>query len=76
MTRQGVEEPVFFSPSLGAWVVFRQEGRADLFPRFAHPLPPASSRRRWSDELSTVLAAHVVDFQRYLASALEERKVS
>ncbi len=78
---------------------FRQEGKADLFLRFAHPLSasiiaeilgiPRSDIhrfRRWSDELTTVLAAHgpiehqvacargVVDFQRYLAQALEERK--
>ncbi|WP_224369415.1 cytochrome P450 [Hyalangium versicolor] len=80
---------------------FRQEGQADLFLRFAHPLSssiiaeilgiPRSDVhrfRRWSDELSTVLAAHgpvehqvacargVVEFQRYLASALEERKTA
>ncbi|QRN97022.1 cytochrome P450 [Archangium violaceum] len=80
---------------------FIQEGRADLFLRFAHPLSSSiiaeilgipradiSRFRRWSDELSTVLAAHgpvehqvacargVVDFQRYLAAALEERKTS
>ncbi|NVJ14049.1 cytochrome P450 [Myxococcus sp. AM010] len=80
---------------------FRQEGKADLFLRFAHPLSasiiaeilgiPRSDIhrfRRWSDELTTVLAAHgsiehqvacargVVDFQRYLAEALEERKTA
>ncbi|NTX08357.1 cytochrome P450 [Myxococcus sp. CA040A] len=80
---------------------FRKEGKADLFQRFAHPLscsiiaeilgiPRADIHRfrRWSDELTTVLAAHgpiehqvacargVVDFQRYLAAALEERKTS
>ncbi|TQF11325.1 cytochrome P450 [Myxococcus llanfairpwllgwyngyllgogerychwyrndrobwllllantysiliogogogochensis] len=80
---------------------FRKEGKADLFLRFAHPLscsiiaeilgiPRADIHRfrRWSDELTTVLAAHgpiehqvacargVVDFQRYLAAALEERKTS
>ncbi|MDY7232712.1 cytochrome P450 [Hyalangium rubrum] len=80
---------------------FVQEGQADLFLRFAHPLSSSiiaeilgipradiSRFRRWSDDLSTVLAAHgpvdhqvacargVVDFQRYLASALEERKTS
>lgn len=80
---------------------FRKEGRADLFFQFAHPLSasiiaeilgiPRSDIhrfRRWSDELTTVLAAHgpiehqvacargVVDFQRYLAAALEERKTS
>ncbi|MFY1829254.1 cytochrome P450 [Myxococcus fulvus] len=80
---------------------FRQEGKADLFLRFAHPLSasiiaeilgiPRSDIhrfRRWSDELTTVLAAHgpiehqvacargVVEFQRYLAQALEERKTA
>ncbi|WP_426746131.1 cytochrome P450 [Myxococcus faecalis] len=80
---------------------FRHEGKADLFLRFAHPLsasiiaeilgiPRADIHRfrRWSDELTTVLAAHgsiehqvacargVVEFQRYLAQALEERKTA
>ncbi|MBZ4409125.1 cytochrome P450 [Myxococcus sp. XM-1-1-1] len=80
---------------------FRNEGKADLFLRFAHPLsasiiaeilgiPRADIHRfrRWSDELTTVLAAHgpiehqvacargVVEFQRYLAQALEERKTA
>ncbi|KFA88248.1 cytochrome P450 [Archangium violaceum] len=80
---------------------FMHEGQADLFLRFAHPLSASiiaailgiprediSRFRRWSDDLSTVLAAHgpvenqvaaargVVDFQRYLASALEERKTA
>lgn len=80
---------------------FRLEGQADLFLRFAHPLSSSiiaeilgipradiSRFRRWSDDLSTVLAAHgpvahqvacargVVDLQRYLAAALEERKTS
>lgn len=77
------------------------EGQGDLFLRFAHPLSSSiiaailgiprediSRFRRWSDDLTTVLAAHgpvehqvaaargVVDFQRYLASALEERKTT
>lgn len=80
---------------------FQHEGRTDLFLRFAHPLSsgiiaeilgiPSEDIhrfRRWSDDLSTVLAVHgpvehqvecargVVDFQRYLASALEERKTA
>ncbi|WP_386967903.1 cytochrome P450 [Archangium violaceum] len=80
---------------------FMYEGQADLFLRFAHPLSASiiaailgiprediSRFRRWSDDLTTVLAAHgpvenqvaaargVVDFQRYLASALEERKAA
>ncbi|AKF86300.1 hypothetical protein MFUL124B02_24570 [Myxococcus fulvus 124B02] len=80
---------------------FRSEGKADLFLRFAHPLsasiiaeilgiPRADIHRfrRWSDELTTVLAAHgpiehqvacargVVEFQRYLAQALDERKTA
>ncbi|OJT21360.1 cytochrome [Archangium sp. Cb G35] len=80
---------------------FMHEGQADLFLRFAHPLSSSiiaeilgiprediSRFRRWSDDLSMVLAAHgpvenqavaargVVDFQRYLASALEERKAA
>ncbi|KFE65347.1 cytochrome P450 [Hyalangium minutum] len=80
---------------------FKNEGRTDLFLRFAHPLSSGIIAeilgiprtdihrfRRWSDDLSTVLAAHgsvehqvacargVVDFQRYLASALEERKTA
>jgi cytochrome P450 len=80
---------------------FIHEGQVDLFLRFAHPLTASiiaeilgiphadiSRFRRWSDELTTVLAAHgpieyqvacargVVEFQRYLASALEERKTS
>ncbi|MBN1209747.1 MAG: cytochrome P450 [Myxococcaceae bacterium] len=52
------------------------------------PRSDISSFRRWSDQLATVLAAHgpvdhqvacargVVEFQRYLASALEEREAS
>ncbi len=78
-----------------------KEGRADLFDRFAHPLPafviasilgiPASETRRfrrWSDDWCAVLvgqgpleelvtqARGVLDLQRYIAAALEERKAS
>jgi cytochrome P450 len=73
-------------------------GRADLFARFAHPLPalviagilgvPATDTHRfrsWSDAWAGMLvgqgtlqeqlacARGVVEFQRYLASSLEER---
>jgi cytochrome P450 len=77
---------------------FASEGRADLFARFAHPLPaqviagifgiPSEDTRRfqhWSEAWSAVAAADgsvaslvehahgVLDFQQYLARALEER---
>jgi cytochrome P450 len=80
---------------------FVRDGKADLFLQFAHllsssiiaeilgiPREDISKFRRWSDELSTVLAAHgpiehqvecargVAVFQRYLAAALEERKTA
>lgn len=95
------KEPVIRALSDELIGTFVHEGRTDLFLRFAHPLsasiiaeilgiPRADIRRfrSWSDDLTTVLAAHgpvehqvaaargVVDFQRYLASALEERKTA
>ncbi|MBZ4418528.1 cytochrome P450 [Myxococcus sp. RHSTA-1-4] len=80
---------------------FEREGRADLFARFAHPLPsrviagifgiPLEDIHRfqqWSEDLSAVLAANgsvetlvrcahgVLDFQRYLVQALDERSAA
>jgi cytochrome P450 len=95
------KEPFIRARAAGLIHSFRHEGQTDLFLQFAHPLsssiiaeilgiPRADIHRfrRWSDDLSTVLAAHgpvehqvacargLVEFQRYLASALEERKAS